>query len=206
MAKRPRLQNRRQDVHGHRPRRRPGEPILVQMYAGRVRRIDRTRRDHPRALRGPLPLGRRAEAGRFEAGRDQAVDQGRYRSSDRGAPLQIDHTIGIPTNGMWPISWTNQRILIAGGRCKRIGMTASDITIQMKGPYSDATLTTPYGELSNLRIQRARLRINRNTTDHPKATPKCIRTPIANVRAPPLNASAPSSVLATPRKRRCTVE
>src|SRR5262245_52658853 len=59
---------------------------------------------------------------------------GRYRASDRGAPPQIDHTIGTPTNGKWPISWTNQRILIAGGRCKRSGMTASDITIQMKGP------------------------------------------------------------------------
>jgi hypothetical protein len=67
---------------------------------------------------------------------------------------------------MWPISWTNQRILITGGRCKRIGMTASDITIQMKGPYSDATFTTPYGELSKLQIQRARLTINRNTIDH----------------------------------------
>src|SRR5215510_2144093 len=131
---------------------------------------------------------------------------GLYRTSDRETPLPIDHTIGIPTNGMWPISWTNQRILIAGGRCKRSGMTASDITIQMKGPYSDATLTTPYGELSNLRIHCARLANNRNTTDHPKATPKCIRTPIANVKAPPLNASGPSSVLATPRKRRCTVE
>src|SRR5215813_4708077 len=123
---------------------------------------------------------------------------GRYRPSDREAPLPIDHTIGIPTKGMWPISWTNQRILIAGGRCKRSGMTASDITIQMKGPYSDATLTTPYGELSNLRIQRARLTINRNTTDHPKATPKCMRTPIANVKAPPSSALAPNSVLATP--------
>ena len=123
---------------------------------------------------------------------------GLYLPPDRGAPPPIDHTIGIPTNGKWPISWTNQRILIAGGRCKRIGMTASDITIQMKGPYSDATLTTSYGELSNLRIQFARLANNRNTTDHPKATPKCIRTPIANVKAPPLNASGPSSVLATP--------
>jgi hypothetical protein len=46
------------------------------------------------------------------------------------------------------------------------GMTASDITIQMKGPYSDATFTTPYGELSKLQIQRARLTINRNTIDH----------------------------------------
>jgi hypothetical protein len=80
--------------------------------------------------------------------------------------MPFDHTIGIPTNGMWPISWTNQRILIAGGRCKRIGITASDITIQMKGPYSDATLTVPYGEFSNLRTYFTRLTINRNTTDH----------------------------------------
>src|SRR5262245_62225678 len=47
----------------------------------------------------------------------------RYRPSDRGAPPPIDHTIGIPTNGMWPISWTSQRILIAGGRCMRTGTT-----------------------------------------------------------------------------------
>src|SRR5262245_19573918 len=76
MTERPRLQDRRQEVRGHRPRRRPREPILVQIYAGRVRRSDRTRRNHTRALRCPLPLGLSAEAGRLESGRDQAVDQG----------------------------------------------------------------------------------------------------------------------------------
>src|SRR5262245_13677464 len=79
MAERSRLQNRRQDVRGHRPRRRPGEPILVQMYAGRIRRIDRTRRYYPRALRGSLSLDRCAKTGRFESDRGQTVDQGFLR-------------------------------------------------------------------------------------------------------------------------------
>jgi hypothetical protein len=51
-----------------------------------------------------------------------------------GEPLQIDATIGNPTNGMCPISWIHQRMLIAGGRWTSRGMTASDLTIQMKAP------------------------------------------------------------------------
>ena len=49
-------------------------------------------------------------------------------------PLQIDATIGNPTNGMCPISWIHQRILIVVGRWTSRGMTARDITSQMKGP------------------------------------------------------------------------
>jgi len=77
-------------------------------------------------------------------------------------------------------------------------MTARDITIQMNGPYNDATLTTPYGELRTLRTQRNRLTRNRNTADQPKATPKCMSTPINAVWVPPSNACLPSSVEATP--------
>lgn len=47
---------------------------------------------------------------------------------------EIIATIGRPTNGACPISWTHQRMLIAGGRCVNSGMSASDITIQMSGP------------------------------------------------------------------------
>ena len=44
---------------------------------------------------------------------------------------------------MCPSNWIHQRAPIVGARCMRIGMTATDITIQVIGPYSAATLTTP---------------------------------------------------------------
>ncbi len=67
-------------------------------------------------------------------------------------------------------------------------MTASDITIQTKGPYSAATLITPYGASRRARTRRERRRRNRNTADQPKATPTCTRTPITTVVVPPSKA------------------
>src|SRR5258706_4918992 len=90
----------------------------------------------------------------------------------RKDPLTLDATIGMPTNGMCPINWIHQRVPIVGERRTSIGMTANDITIQMKGPYSDPTLSSPYGEARRPRTQGERRTRNRKTADHPKGTPK----------------------------------
>ncbi len=37
---------------------------------------------------------------------------------------------------------------MVGARCVKIGMSASDMNIQMKGPYSNAIFAIPYFELS----------------------------------------------------------
>jgi hypothetical protein len=59
-------------------------------------------------------------------------------------------------------------------------------------------LAGPYGDTRRSRIQRERKTRSRNTADHAKATPKCIRTPTIAVEVPPSNASLPRRVLATP--------
>src|SRR5262249_42439959 len=128
----------------------------------------------------------------------ETVDYFDSRWSERGEPLPIDATIGIPTKGKWPINCVNQRVLIAGGRCRRTGITTSDITSQMKGPYSYATLISTYVDLCKPAIHAARLTTNRTTRVRTKATPKGMRMPIAAVRAPPLSDSLPSNVEATP--------
>src|SRR6266508_170299 len=109
-----------------------------------------------------------------------------------------DAAIGSPTNGAWPTNCTHQRMLIAGGRWTSNGITASDIAIQTSGPYTEAAVTTPYLLLSRIRSRAEFTARSRNTTDHPNATPKCMRRPIAAVCVPPVSASGPSSTLATP--------
>jgi hypothetical protein len=87
---------------------------------------------------------------------------------------------------------------MAGGRCSNNGITTSDITNQMKGPYTDATLAEPYREATTRRTNAERMTTKTKTADQPKATPQCINTPSAVVRAPPSKAELPTSVDATP--------
>lgn len=48
--------------------------------------------------------------------------------------LAIDATIGRPTHGACPTSWTHQRIVIGVARWVRNGITTSDMTSQTVGP------------------------------------------------------------------------
>lgn len=87
---------------------------------------------------------------------------------------------------------------MAGGRCSNSGITTSDITNQMKGPYTDATLTEPYREASARRTHAERMTTKTKIADQKNATPQCISIPNAVVRAPPSKAELPASVDATP--------
>jgi len=87
---------------------------------------------------------------------------------------------------------------MAGGRCSNNGMISSDITNQMAGPYTDATFSVPYREASTFRIRAERMTPKTKIADQPKATPQCMSTPRAVVRAPPLKAELPTRVDATP--------
>ena len=78
------------------------------------------------------------------------------------------------------------------------GITKADITIQIIGPYTAATLSIPNGVSSMRRSHAARGTSRKNTVDHDSATKKCTATPIAVVRAPPPIIVGPKGTDATP--------
>src|SRR5829696_7968888 len=97
-------------------------------------------------------------------------------------------------------------MLNVGGRFRRNGTMTSDITIQMHGPYTAATRSTPERATRIRRIHDELIVRSKNTVDQPRATPTCISTPTSAVDVPPVRALGPRRVDATPWNSRVAVE
>src|SRR3954467_15658426 len=94
----------------------------------------------------------------------------------------------------------------AGALPVAAGMTTSDITSQMTGPYTAATASAPPNRATVRRNATNRVSARMNTADHTKATKRCSASPAATPRAPISNMRGPNGTDATPCQNRLNVE
>src|SRR5690242_17394558 len=110
-------------------------------------------------------------------------------------------TIGIVTNGGCAKIWTHQRKPIRGKWPTASGITTSDITSQMIGPYTIATVSAPAG------VAIARLSAGHeytaatNSADQVSATRKWSAMPTTTGFEPLSSTVGPMIVDATPCHR-----
>src|SRR3954463_14375102 len=116
------------------------------------------------------------------------------------------NTSGTVTNGTCAAICTHQRNPNAGALPVAAGITTSDITSQMRGPYTAATASAPPNRVTVRRNANDRVRARMNAADQTNATKKCSASPAARPRAPISNMRGPNGTDATPCQNRLNVE